>query len=112
MTAIEARIECLPTDVLANVCCGLMNDFRPEADTVFAAALAECQKRMTSPEFLALCDRMPLDRPARHSRLLLGTVRPRDDAPRPRGLAASAARVSGRDRHDHNRLDRRPCRRP
>jgi len=58
MTNLEARIECLPTDVLANVCCGLMNDFRPEADTVFAAALAECQKRMTSPEFLALCDRM------------------------------------------------------
>jgi len=58
MTNLEARIECLSTDVLANVCCGLMDDFRPEADTGFAAALAECQKRMTSPEFLALCDRM------------------------------------------------------
>lgn len=58
MTNLEARIECLPTDILANVCRAMMHDFRPEADVVFDAALAECQRRMTSAEFIALCGEM------------------------------------------------------
>lgn len=52
------EIATLDTDTLADVCCNLMNDFRDEADAVFSAALAECQRRMSSAEFLALCSRM------------------------------------------------------
>lgn len=58
MTNLEARIECLPTDILANVCRAMMHDFRPEADAVFSAAMKECERRMTSAEFLALCGEM------------------------------------------------------
>ena len=55
MTAIEARIECLPTDVLVNICRAMMYDFRDEADTVFAATMKELERRLPSAEFIAFC---------------------------------------------------------
>jgi hypothetical protein len=55
MNALTARLAALTNDQLADVCRGLMNDFRGEADAVFDAAFALIQERMTSAEFLALC---------------------------------------------------------
>lgn len=55
---ITAKIDTLPTDTLVDICCSLMNDFRDGSDAVFSAALAECQRRMSSAEFLAFCSKM------------------------------------------------------
>lgn len=61
MNALAAKLATLTTDTLADVCCGLMNDFRPEADAVFTAALNLLEKRMSSAEFIAFCNRMEQD---------------------------------------------------
>lgn len=61
MTAAEIltdKIASLTTETLADVCVSLMNDMSDEADAVFSRALAECQRRMSSAQFLALCGRM------------------------------------------------------
>ena len=55
MNALAAKLATLTNDELADVCRGLMNDFRDGADAVFAAAFAMVQERMTSAQFLALC---------------------------------------------------------
>lgn len=55
---LTAAVSALPTDQLADVMAGLMNDHRPEADVVFAAAMDEAQRRLSSAEFLALCGRL------------------------------------------------------
>jgi hypothetical protein len=52
---LTARIEELSDDQIRDVMCGLMNDFRPEADAVFAACMKVAQARMSSALFLALC---------------------------------------------------------
>jgi chorismate mutase len=52
---LTARIEKLTDDEIRDVMCGLMNDFRPEADTVFDACMATAQARMESAKFIALC---------------------------------------------------------
>ena len=49
------RIESLPTDQLRDILCSLMNDFRPQADAVFAAAMRVAEARLASADFLALC---------------------------------------------------------
>jgi hypothetical protein len=55
MTPLAARLETLTIDQLTDICRNLMSDFRDGADTVFTAAFALAQSRMTSAEFLALC---------------------------------------------------------
>jgi len=52
---LTARIEELSDDQIRDVMCGLMNDFRPEADAVFAACMATAESRMESGKFIALC---------------------------------------------------------
>jgi hypothetical protein len=54
--ALTARIETMTDEQIADVMCGLMNDFRPEADAVFAACMKTAQSRMESAKFLALCE--------------------------------------------------------
>lgn len=58
MNALAARIETLTNDELADVCRGLMHDFRDGADAVFAAAFGMLQSRMTAAQFLALCSQL------------------------------------------------------
>ena len=61
MTAAQAiadRIAILTDQQLCDVMCGLMSDFRPEADTVFDACMRIAQERMSSADFLALCSHM------------------------------------------------------
>ena len=55
MNALTARLETMTTAELADICRGLMHDFRDGADAVFDAAFGIAQARMTSAEFLALC---------------------------------------------------------
>jgi hypothetical protein len=52
---LTARIEELSDDQIRDVMCGLMNDFRPEADTVFDACMKLAEARMQSGKFIALC---------------------------------------------------------
>jgi len=52
---LTARIEELTDDQIRDVMCGLMDDFRPEADAVFAACMATAEARMESAKFIALC---------------------------------------------------------
>ena len=61
MTAAQAiadRLASLTDQQLSDVMCGLMNDFRPEADAVFDACMRVAQDRMSSAGFLALCSQM------------------------------------------------------
>lgn len=61
MTAAQAiadRIASLSDQQLSDVMCGLMSDFRPEADAVFDACMRIAQERMSSVDFLALCSQM------------------------------------------------------
>lgn len=58
MTALSARIEAMPLEQLSDVLASLMNDHRPEADMVFQAAIDSAQSRMTSAEFIALCNQL------------------------------------------------------
>jgi hypothetical protein len=61
MTAAQAiadRIASLTDQQLSDVMCGLMSDFRPEADAVFDACMRIAQERMPSADFLALCSQM------------------------------------------------------
>lgn len=61
MTAAQAiadRIAILTDQQLCDVMCGLMSDFRPEADAVFDVCMRVAQERMTSADFLALCSQM------------------------------------------------------
>lgn len=58
MNALIDRLETLTTAELADVCRGLMNDFRDGADAVFTAAFGMLQSRMSSAEFLALCSQL------------------------------------------------------
>jgi hypothetical protein len=53
--ALTARIEALNDDQIRDVMCGLMADFRPESDIVFAACMKVAEARMSSALFLALC---------------------------------------------------------
>lgn len=55
MNALTARLETMTTDQIADVCQGLMNDFRDGADSVFQAAFDIAQERMTSAQFIAFC---------------------------------------------------------
>ena len=55
MNPLAAKLETLTIDQLTDICRSLMSDFRDGADTVFTAAFALAQSRMTSAEFLALC---------------------------------------------------------
>jgi hypothetical protein len=55
MNALTARLETMTTAQLADICRGLMNDFRDGADVAFDAAFRLAQSRMTSAEFLAFC---------------------------------------------------------
>jgi hypothetical protein len=56
--AIAARIASLTDQQLSDVMCGLMSDFRPEANAVFDACMRIAQDRMSSADFLALCSQM------------------------------------------------------
>ncbi|NBW19676.1 MAG: hypothetical protein EBR82_68060 [Caulobacteraceae bacterium] len=56
--AIADRLASLTDQQLSDVMCGLMSDFRPEADAVFDACMRVAQERMTSADFLALCSQM------------------------------------------------------
>ena len=58
MNALNVRLETLTTAQLADVCRGLMNDFRDGADAVFDAAFRIAQSRMTSAEFIVLCNEL------------------------------------------------------
>ena len=53
---LPARIEELTDNQITEVMCGLMNDFRPDADTVFDACMKIAQGRMQPGEFIALCN--------------------------------------------------------
>lgn len=55
---LAAKIEAMPIDTLRSVMVSLMNDFRPEADTVFAVAMNSAQARMTCAEFIVLCNEL------------------------------------------------------
>ena len=52
---LASSIEALTDDQIRDVMCGLMSDFRPEADAVFAACLQIAEARMGSAKFVALC---------------------------------------------------------
>lgn len=56
--ALTASIKTLTDQQLSDVMCGLMSDFRPEADAVFDACMRVAQERMPSADFLALCSQM------------------------------------------------------
>jgi hypothetical protein len=56
--ALTASIKALTEQQLSDVMCGLMSDFRPEADAVFDACMRVAQERMPSADFLALCSQM------------------------------------------------------
>ena len=58
MNAMTARLETLATAQLTDICRSLMNDFRDGADAVFDAAFRIAQKRMTSAEFIVLCNEL------------------------------------------------------
>ena len=58
MNAMAARLETLTTAQLTDICRSLMNDFRDGADAVFTAAFAMLQNRMTSAEFIVLCNEL------------------------------------------------------
>ena len=58
MTALTARLETMPTEQLVEICRSLMNDFRDGADAVFDAAFRIAQNRMTSAEFIVLCNEL------------------------------------------------------
>lgn len=53
---LTARIEAMTDEQITEVMCGLMNDFRPEADTVFDACMKIAEARMQSGKFVALCN--------------------------------------------------------
>lgn len=55
---LAARIECMTDDQITAVLCGLVSDFRPEADAVFDACMRIAQARMSSSAFLALCGQL------------------------------------------------------
>lgn len=56
MTALAERIESLPVATLVDVARELVADMRPECDAVWSAAMDSLQRRMTSVEYLALCN--------------------------------------------------------
>lgn len=58
MNALTARLETMTTEQLTDICRGLMNDFRDGADAVFDAAFRRAQSRMTSAEFIVLCNEL------------------------------------------------------
>ena len=58
MNAMTARLETMTTAELTDICRGLMNDFRDGADAVFDAAFRLAQNRMTSAEFIVLCNEL------------------------------------------------------
>lgn len=55
MNPLTARLDTMTTEQLADICRGLMNDFRDGADAVFQAAFDMAQARMTSAQFIAFC---------------------------------------------------------
>ena len=58
MNALTARLETMTTAELTDICRGLMNDFRDGADAVFDDAFRLAQNRMTSAEFIVLCNEL------------------------------------------------------
>jgi len=52
------RIATMTLEQIADVMAGLVTTFTDEADAVFDACLKAAQARMTSAEFLALCNRI------------------------------------------------------
>ena len=58
MNALTAKIESLTTAQIAEIATAMFTDARAEATDVLDACLAELERRLTTAEFVAFCDKI------------------------------------------------------